>query len=154
MKLIKQRIKEGDPVNLKEASKKKEQLHNDLKYYNNQKDLNLQKIGVGAVNYDKELVQGGVKQDRFISYLEHLEKNDKLTLIELDKKIAEIQKEINIINDWIDEEKRILKAYGERKELVIYYRLEKGLTWQQIAFKTDYSVRQCQRIVEEYEKKN
>ena len=138
-------------MNLKEATKKKKLLKNDLKYYSNQKELNLQKIGVGAVDTTKEIVQGGEITDRFANYMEYLEKKDRLPLIELDKKIAEIQQEINIINNWIEEETRILKEYKDA-ELIVYCREIKGLTWEQTGKEAGYSPRQCQRKYNEYKK--
>jgi len=138
-------------MNLKDAAKKEKLLKNDLKYYSNQKELNLQKVGVGAVDATKEIVQGGKRTDRFINYLEYLEEKDRLPLIELDKRIAEIQKEINIITEWIQEEKRILKEYKD-VELIVYCREVKGLTWEQTGIEAGYSPRQCQRKYEEYKK--
>lgn len=138
-------------MNLKDAAKIEKSLQNDLKYYSNQKELNLQKIGVGAIDTSKEIIQGGEKQDRFLNYLEYLEEKDRLPLIELDKRIAEIQKEINIINEWIQEEKRILKEYKDT-ELIVYCREIKGLTWEQTGIEAGYSARQCQRKYEEYKK--
>ena len=138
-------------MNLKDAAKKEKLLKNDLKYYSNQKELNLQKIGVGAVDTTREIVQGGKRTDRFINYLEYLEEKDRLPLIELDKRIAEIQKEINIITEWIQEEKRILKEYKDT-ELIVYCREVKGLTWEQTGIEAGYSARQCQRKYEEYKK--
>ena len=139
-------------MNLKEAFTRKKRLNNDLKYYSNQKDLNLQKIGVGAIDTTKEIVQGGKREDRFTNYLEYLEKNDRLPLIELDKKISELQKEINIIDDWLEEEKRILKETKDI-ELIVYCRELKNMTWEQTGREAGYSPRQCQRKYEDYKER-
>ena len=143
-------------MNLKEANKKKEQLENDFKYYSIEKELILKKVGVSATVYDKINTTGGQKEDKFASYMVYLEENDKLTLIELDKKINKIKLELNNINDWITNELEILKKYREVEQQIIYYKEQyqgrKPLTWEGIAAKVFLSVSQCKRIYYKHKK--
>lgn len=143
-------------MNLKEANKIKEQLENDLKYNNTEREILLKKICPGATTYDKINTSGGIKEDRFIAYMEYIEENDKLTLIELDKKIKEIELKLDNINVWIINELETLKKYREAEQQIIYYKEQyqsrKPLTWEEISKKVNYSVRQCKRIYYKYKK--
>lgn len=136
-------------MNLREAKKKYEQLENDLKYYTIEKELSLIKMGVSATTYDKENVSGGKRDDKFASYMEYLEEKDKLTLIELDKKISDITEEMKNLNNWIDKELEIIKQFGDIEQQVIYLR-ENRTKWRDIAKETHYSSKQCQRIYNKY----
>lgn len=136
-------------MTLKEANKKLEQLENDLKYYTTEKELNLKRIGISATIYDKINVSGGKRDDKFASYMEHLEEKDKLTLIELDKKISDIKEQMKNLNNWITSELKIIGKFKDIEQQVIYLR-EKGYKWKDIAKETNYSIKQCQRIHNKY----
>lgn len=140
-------------MNLKEANKKMEQLDNNLKYYTREKDISLKKVGISASVYDKINVSGGKRDDKFSSYMVSLEDKDRLTLIELDKKIVDIKDKINNLSDWIDNELKILKKYRDVEQQVIYYKEnERHYTWEEIALRTGFCSRQCQRIYDKYQK--
>lgn len=139
-------------MNLKEANKKKQQLENDLKYYTRERESNLKRVGISATIYDKINTTGGKRDDKFASYMEYLEENDKHTIIELEEKIKDTINRIKNIEEWIENELKILSKFGEVEQQVIYLREVDGLKWDEIAWKTKYSSRQCQRIHYKYKK--
>ena len=129
-------------MTLEDASKERERLENDLRYYENRLDTLKGLILPQATQFDKVLVDGGKHTDNILKYVE-LENEQQLEIT-----ILYIKGKINDIDTWIDKEIKRLAKYGEtikavvflrEKEFKIVYRNGKPkkihLTWDEIASK-------------------
>lgn len=100
-----------------------------------------------AIDCTKEIVKGGSRVDKFANYVIETEDNKYL---ELDKKINNIQEQIQNLVMYVENELRRIGEYEPLKKKVIELKEKEGLTWFKIAEATHYSDRQCRRIYKKY----
>lgn len=136
-------------MTIKEANSKLEKVDNDIEYWLQEKERLFIQTQPAAVNYEKEVVSGGKRVDRFLKYEISLE--EKKINEELDKLYAEKI----ILENYIDKELKRLHKYSEIEQLIIYYKEQsfQKYTWQQISQKVHYSVIQCKRIYKRFKQK-
>lgn len=136
-------------MTIKEANSKLEKVDNDIEYWLQEKERLFIQTQPAAVNYEKEVVSGGKRVDRFLKYEISLE--EKKINEELDKLYAEKI----ILENYIDKELKRLHKYSEIEQLIIYYKEQsfQRYTWQQISQKVHYSVIQCKRIYKRFKQK-
>lgn len=129
-------------MTLEDASKERERLENDLRYYENRLDTLKGLILPQATQFDKVLVDGGKHTDNILKYVE-LENEQQLEIT-----ILYIKGKINDIDTWIDKEIKRLAKYGETIKAVVFLRekefkvvykngkpTKRHLTWDEIASK-------------------
>lgn len=95
----------------------------------------------GSKPFDKEPVNGGTREDKFLNYV--------ITCEELDQQINYIDTMILLYDEYIKKELKRLDDYDEWEQKVIWLK-ESGLTYFQIAMKTPFSERTCRRIWKKY----
>lgn len=131
-------------MTIKEANNQINKIDNEIEYYLKKKELEISKIMPQATKYDKTLVDGGKREDKYANYVI---KNDLL-----DKELDKLYAEKRILEDFVENELIRLKKYDELMQLIVYYKeqcLEK-YTWLQISQKVHYSVIQCKRIYKKW----
>lgn len=134
-------------MTLQEAKNDLKCLENNLKYYEGKKETLFNKTQPGAVDYSKEVVMGGKRENRYDNYVASVEE------LELTNDIDLIYKQIYSLQDWIVGK---LELIGELKPLekkIILLREEQNMIWRDIAEATSYSERQAQRIYDKYYKR-
>ena len=139
--------KKGEQMNLQEAKNNLKCLENDLKYYLDKKETLFNKTQPGAIDYSKDVVMGGKRENRYDNYVASVEE------LELNNDIDLIYKQIYSIQDWIVGK---LDLIGELKPLekkIILLREEQNMKWYLIAEATGYSERQARRIYDKYYKR-
>lgn len=144
-------------MTLKDANKELEQLENDYNYWLNEKENALSIVTVQAVDIKPEKVDGGTREDRMLNYAIKLDEK------KIDETLEYIQrKKINLMN-WMEEELRILKKYGEVESVIIQLKENKmvvdkisgknrNMTWDEIASEVHYSKSFCRNIYRSYKK--
>lgn len=124
-------------MTLEEASKEKDRLENDLRFYENRLEKLKCLVTPQATKYDKIMVDGGKHTDNILKYVE-IENEQQLEVT-----ILYIKSKINDINRWIDQEVKRLTKYGDTVKAVVYLRekefkvdwrgKKRHLTWEEIA---------------------
>lgn len=144
-------------MTLKDANKELEQLENDYNYWLNEKENALSIVTVQAVDIRPEKVDGGTREDRMLNYAIKLDEK------KIDETLEYIQRrKINLMN-WMKEELRILKKYGEVESVIIQLKENKiivdklsgknrNMTWDEIASEVHYSKTFCRNIYRNYKK--
>ena len=122
-----------------------QKLENKLNFYLSKKDMLSRLVMPKSVDYSKEIVDGGIKNDNILEYVIRKE--------EIDHRINEIQNEMFILVDYVEAELQRMKEYNEIEERIIYYRECLNMKWEDIANKVYYSKMQCHRIYKKYLKK-
>lgn len=133
-------------MTIKEANNQINKIDNEIEYYLKKKELEMSKMIPQATKYDKTLVDGGKREDKYAKYVI---KNELL-----DKELDKLFKEKLLLENFIEKELLRLGKYDEVVQLIVYYKeqcLEK-LTWQQISLKVHYSVTQCRNIYRRWKK--
>lgn len=133
-------------MTIKEANNQINKIDNEIEYYLKKKELEMSKMMPQATKYDKTLVDGGKREDKYASYAI---KNELL-----DKELDKLFKEKFLLENFIEKELLRLGKYDEVEQLIVYYKeqsLDK-LTWQQISSKVHYSVTQCRNIYRRWRK--
>ena len=133
-------------MTIKEANNQINRIDNEIEYYLKKKELEMSKMMPQATKYDKTLVDGGKREDKYANYVIKNELIDK----ELDK----LFKEKLLLENFIEKELLRLGKYDEVVQLIVYYKeqsLEK-LTWQQISLKVHYSTAQCRSLYRKWKK--
>lgn len=131
-------------MTIKEANNQINRIDNEIEYYLKKKELEMSKMMPQATKYDKTLVDGGKREDKYASYAI---KNELL-----DKELDKLFKEKFLLENFIEKELLRLGKYDEVEQLIVYYKeqsLDK-LTWLQISQKVHYSVIQCKRIYKKW----
>ena len=132
-------------MTLEDASKEKEKLENDLRFYENRLEKIRSLVEPQATQFDKILVDGGKHIDNMLKYVE-IENEQQLEVT-----ILYIQSKINDIDTWINKEIKRLAKYGETVKAVVFLRekefktdslgKKRHLTWEEIARKVYCSER-------------
>lgn len=133
-------------MTIKEANNQINKIDNEIEYYLKKKELEMAKMMPQATKYDKTLVDGGKREDKYANYVV---KNELI-----DKTIDKLYDDKRLLEDFIEKELIRLKKYDEVMQLIVYYKeqcLEK-LTWQQISNRVHYSVTQCRNIYRKWKK--
>lgn len=133
-------------MTIKEANNQINKIDNEIEYYLKKKELEMSKMMPQATKYDKTLVDGGKREDKYAKYVI---KNEPI-----DKKLDELFEEKLLLENFIEKELLRLGKYDEVVQLIVYYKeqcLEK-FTWQQISLKVHYSVTQCRNIYRKWKK--
>ncbi len=135
-------------MTLKEANKELEQLENDYEYYLREKEQLLSLVLPKSTDIRTERVDGGNRSDKL---LEYVEKEDEK---KINDTLDYIHAKIVNLNNWIENELKILGKYDEIEQLIVYYKEieKKNHTWVEISQKVHYSVTQCRRIYRKYKK--
>ena len=130
-----------------EANNKLENIDNKIRYYLAKKELELTKLEPKSIQIKEVSVEGGKRVDRYANYVINIE--------EYDKELNELYAEKKILEEYIENELIRLGKYREVEQLIIYYKeqITEKLTWQQISFRTHYSISQCKRIYRKWAKK-
>jgi hypothetical protein len=132
-------------MTLEDASKERERLENDLRFYENRLETIKSLVEPQATQFDKILVDGGKHIDNMLKYVE-IENEQQLEVT-----ILYIQSKINDIDTWINKEIKRLAKYGETVKAVVFLRekefktdslgKKRHLTWEEIARKVYCSER-------------
>lgn len=132
-------------MTLEDASKERERLENDLRFYENRLETIKSLVEPQATQFDKILVDGGKHIDNMLKYVE-VENEQQLEVT-----ILYIQSKINDIDTWINKEIKRLAKYGETVKAVVFLRekefktdslgKKRHLTWEEIARKVYCSER-------------
>jgi hypothetical protein len=132
-------------MTLEDASKERERLENDLRFYENRLETIKSLVEPQATQFDKILVDGGKHIDNMLKYVE-IENKEQLEVT-----ILYIQSKINDIDTWINKEIKRLAKYGETVKAVVFLRekefktdslgKKRHLTWEEIARKVYCSER-------------
>ena len=132
-------------MTLEDASKERERLENDLRFYENRLETIRSLVEPQATQFDKVLVDGGKHIDNMLKYVE-VENEQQLEVT-----ILYIQSKINDIDTWINKEIKRLAKYGETVKAVVFLRekefktdslgKKRHLTWEEIARKVYCSER-------------
>lgn len=133
-------------MTIKEANNQINKIDNEIEYYLKKKELEMSKMMPQATKYDKTLVDGGKREDKYAKYVI---KNELL-----DKELDKLFKEKLLLENFIEKELLRLGKYDEVVQLIVYYKeqcLEK-LTWQQISLKVHYSTAQCRSLYRKWKK--
>lgn len=145
-------------MTLNEVKEQLERLDNELEYKLKEKEILFQKTQPQAVDTTKENVEGGTRSDKYLNYVETLE--EKNINVEIDKLY---QRRRNLEN-WLNNELKILGKYNEIEQLVRYYKEEvqivdkytrrsRGLTWKEIGEEIHYSPVWCRKVYKLYKMK-
>lgn len=133
-------------MTLFEIECKIEELENALSYYLDKLEY------LNSFMYPKTsklhdiLSAGGVATNNFDTYLIKKEKAEKKNYIGTAKNL---ENEIKLLKNYSNRQKEIIEKYDDKKQQIIYLRDKKN-SWFYIANKVNYSIRQCQRIYDEY----
>ena len=133
-------------MTIKEANNQINRIDNEIEYYLKKKELEMSKMMPQATKYDKTLVDGGKREDKYAKYVI---KNEPI-----DKKLDELFEEKLLLENFIEKELLRLGKYDEVVQLIVYYKeqcLEK-LTWQQISLKVHYSTAQCRSLYRKWKR--
>lgn len=132
-------------MTLEDASREREKLENDLKFYENRLETIKSLVEPKATQFDKILVDGGKHTDNMLKYVE-IENKEQLEVT-----ILYIKSKIQDIDTWIDKEVKRLAKYGETVKAVVFLRekefktdwhgKKRHLTWEEIARKVYCSER-------------
>ena len=125
-------------MTLKEANKKLEELNNDYNYWLTEKEIAQSVVRPKSSDLTIEKVDGGTRIDKMLKYTEILE--DK----QINETLDYIFKRRKNIMNWIDNELKKMKKYGEVVELIVQLKEnttiidkatheERFLTWKEIA---------------------
>ena len=131
-------------MTIKEANNQINKLDNEIEYYLKRKELELNKLMPQATKYDKTLVDGGKREDKYANYAIKSEI--------IDKELDNLFEAKRLLEDFVEKELIRLNKYDEVLQLIVYYKeqcLEK-LTWQQISNRVHYSIAQCKRIYKKW----
>lgn len=133
-------------MTIKEANNQINKIDNEIEYYLKKKELEMSKMMPQAIKYDKTLVDGGKREDKYANYAVKNELIDK----ELDRLYAEKR----LLEDFVEKELIRLKKYDEVVQLIVFYKEEslKKYTWLQISQRVHISESQCKRIYRKYKK--
>lgn len=131
-------------MTIKEANNQINKIDNEIEYYLKKKELEMAKMMPQATKYDKTLVDGGKREDKYANYVV---KNELI-----DKTIDKLYDDKRLLEDFIEKELIRLKKYDEVMQLVVFYKEQcfEKLTWQQISNRVHYSVIQCKRIYKKW----
>ena len=134
-------------MTIKEANNQINKLDNEIEYYLRKKELETRKLMPQATKYDKTLVDGGKREDKYANYAIKSEI--------IDKELDNLFEAKRLLEDFVEKELIRLNKYDEVLQLIVFYKeqcLEK-LTWQQISNRVHYSVAQCRNLYRKYKKK-
>ena len=145
-------------MTLNDAKKELERLDNDLEYQLKQKEILFNKTQPKVVDTTKEIVEGGKREDKYLNYVETLE--EKQINEEIDKLYAQRKN----LENWLNNELKIMGKYNELEQLVRYYKEDvqitdkwtgriRGLTWEEIGKKIHYSSVWCRKVYKFYKMK-
>lgn len=131
-------------LTIKEARNEITKLENELDLYLTKKKINFEKTQPGSPKMNDILTsKTGMILDKFTHYI--------IKDSEYDSKIYSLQESINAYQKYVIEEmKRISENGGS--ELIVYYRDELKLKWEEIVKLTHYSLRQCHNLYNQAKK--
>ncbi|MBQ4263125.1 MAG: hypothetical protein IJB83_02635 [Bacilli bacterium] len=131
-------------LTIKEARNEITKLENELDLYLTKKKINFEKTQPGSPKMNDILTsKTGMIFDKFTHYI--------IKDSEYDSKIYSLQESINAYQKYVIEEmKRISENGGS--ELIVYYRDELKLKWEEIVKLTHYSLRQCHNLYNQAKK--
>ena len=134
-------------MTIKEANNQINKLDNEIEYYLKKKELETRKLMPQATRYDKTLVDGGKRVDKYANYVIKSEI--------IDKELDNLFQAKRLLEDFVEKELIRLNKYDEVLQLIVYYKEQcfEKLTWQQISNRVHYSVAQCRNLYRKYKKK-
>ena len=134
-------------MTIKEANNQINKLDNEIEYYLKKKELETRKLMPQATRYDKILVDGGKRVDKYANYVIKSEI--------IDKELDNLFQAKRLLEDFVEKELIRLNKYDEVLQLIVYYKEQcfEKLTWQQISNRVHYSVAQCRNLYRKYKKK-
>lgn len=144
-------------MTLKEANKKLEELNNDYNYWLTEKEIAQSIVRPKSSDLTVEKVDGGTRVDKMLKYAEILE--DK----QINETLDYIFKRRKNIMNWIDNELKKMKKYGEVVELIVQLKEnttiidkttheERFLTWKEIAKRSHFAPDYCRQVYRLYKK--
>lgn len=127
-------------MTIRDANNQINRIDNEIEYYLKKKELEMTKMMPQATKYDKTLVDGGKREDKYTNYVVKNELIDKI----VDKLYAEKR----LLEDFVEKELIRLKKYDEVLKLIVFYKEQcfEKYTWLQISQRTHYSVTQCRNM--------
>ena len=131
-------------MTIKEVSRELNQLENDLEYYLNEKERLLTKVLPKASDIKSEIVDGGKRTDKLLEYVEELD------VKQINETIDYIYAKKNNLQNWLDNELKIIGEYDPLERKIIMYREQYKMKWELIGESVGYSDRQCKRIYKKY----
>lgn len=141
-------------MTIREANIKIKQIDNDIDYLERKKEILLTSgVFPHATTYDRDKVNGGLTKDKYIEYMEKLEDQDKKTLVELDIQLDVLYNLRENLENFVENELRIMNEYEPLKRKIIKLRYEDNLTYAQIceSIGNSYSERSIRRICKDYD---
>jgi len=111
-----------------------------IKFYKKRIVILRDRLNPGATDYAKLIVDGGKRVNK--------EEDLVLQICELERKIVDLQAELDIINEHIDTLKNIASKYDDPTLEIIEYRLD-GKKIEEIAVNVNLSARTVQRRLKE-----
>lgn len=139
-------------LTLKEADILLKRLENQLEYWQNERQIALEKAeGIGAVDYGKERTSGGKTPDGMITIdrtVDVYEPKIKLLKRRIENLMKYIDKEMSILGEEDETTKKIIELRDDKE----YIKGHKGhkRPWWQIAQQVYLSERQTQRRYDRY----
>jgi AraC-like DNA-binding protein len=116
-----------------------------IKFYNKRIKILRDRLSIGATDFSKLIVDGGKKVNK--------EEDLVIQICDLEKKIIDLQAELDIINEHIDDLKNIALKYDDPTLEIIEYRLD-GKKIDEIAVNVNLSSRTVQRRLKQIQDTN
>lgn len=129
-------------MTIREAEIKLKSKQNELDYWIEQKNIALESVGIKAISYNSERVEGGTRVDKF----KHLDNS----IDNIDPIINKLNKEIINLENYIDNQLKLIGEYEPLKAKIIKLREEYHMKWDDIAEATHYSTPHCKRVYKDY----
>ncbi len=127
-----------------EANRKIKEKENELKYLNEAKQLAFESTQPKAMKVNEVSVQSSHKIETY-TRLDY-------SIDEIEPKIELLEKELNLLKEYVNNYYEILKQYEPEVALIIRLREEHGMSWEKISEVTNYSERSCRYKFDEYKK--
>lgn len=139
-------------MTLREARKQIEKLENEIERLLADKELIQKFTEPQAVDTTKIMTTGGSRSDKFLNYV--MLDDEK----EINKKLDIAYGRKNNLEQWVENELKILNKYNELEKQIVYYKEDYvpknkfQTTWWYIANQVNASESTCRRIYKKYKK--
>jgi len=135
-----------EDMTILDINKKIKDLENKEQYYLDEMNLIFEKTQPKAVYYDKLSVDGGKREDKFMSYVIQC---DEPKYKEICKNYELVSGQRYNLTKYVERKLKIIGEYDPLMKIIVELR-ETGKHWEYISEITHYSDRQCRRIYKRY----
>jgi hypothetical protein len=132
-------------MTIADINKKIKELNNKLDLYLTIKEKEFEKTQPKSVDITNEKVDGGIIENKSLSYM--------ITLEELDRIMDNIQDKINYLTKYVENQLKIIGEYEPLMKKIIELRENHKMKWKDIAEATNYCESQCRNIYKKYIRK-